>query len=112
MILGILCGLSEAFDDGRRSREIGVSDAEIDDIDALGNRLLLHVIDGGEQIGRQGLDTGGNFDRETSHDGAALLSTGSPRQTNEAPRLLQAGASNQSWDVSRWPTTNRIYKCA
>ena len=65
---GFFGGLCQAFDDRRRRRQIGIADAEIDDIDALGNRRLLHLVDGGEQIGRQCLDSGGNFDGETSHN--------------------------------------------
>ena len=67
VVFWIFRGLAEAFDDRCRGRQVGVADAKIDDIDALGNRGLLHHINRGKQIGRQGLDSCGNFDGETRH---------------------------------------------
>lgn len=75
MVFGILGGLGKALDNGGRSWQIGIADAEIDDIDSTGNGRLLHLIDGSEQIGRQCLDAGRHFDGEAGHDRHISLST-------------------------------------
>ena len=67
MVLRVFGGLAEAFDNRRRRRQIGVPDAKIDDINSLGNRRLLHLIDGGEQIGGQRLNSSCDLDGETRH---------------------------------------------
>ena len=67
VVLRVFGGFAEAFDDRHRRRQVGVADAKVNDINAFGNRGLLHLIDGGEQIGRQCLDSGGNLDGKTRH---------------------------------------------
>ncbi len=74
VVLRVFGGLAEAFDDRHGRRQVGVADAKIDDINAFGNRGLLHLIDGGEQIGGQCLDSCGNLDGETRHANRLLSS--------------------------------------
>ena len=91
---GFLAAWAKALDNGGRSRQIGIADTEVDDIDSTGNRRLLHLIDGGEQIGRQCLDSGRDFDRETGHNRhISFLQRSFVR--NKPSRLLQDYAGNQ-----------------
>ena len=63
----VLGSVSQTVDDRRRCGQIRIADAEIDNIHALRNRGLFHLIDGGKEIGRQGLNSACDFDRETGH---------------------------------------------
>ena len=94
MVFGILGGLGKALDNGGRSRQIRIANTEVDDIDSTGNGRLLHLIDGSEQIGRQCLDAGRDFDGETCHDRhISFLQRSFVR--NKPSRLLQEYAGNQ-----------------
>ena len=67
MMFRVFGGLGQALDDRRGRGEIGITDTEVDDIDSPSEGLLFHLVDGCEQIGRQRLDAGCDFDRETGH---------------------------------------------
>ena len=67
MVLGVLGRQSQAFDNRSRRRQIRIADAEVDDIDALSNRRLLHLVDGGKQIGRKCFNSGCDFNWKTGH---------------------------------------------
>jgi len=56
VVLGIADFLPHPFDDRRGSRQIRVADTQVDDVHSAGDDLLLHFIDRGEQVRRQGLD--------------------------------------------------------
>ena len=73
-MLRIAGGFAQALDDRGRSRQVGIADAEINDIHASRDGFLLHFVDGSEQIRRQRFDTGGILNGETGH-AAKLLSS-------------------------------------
>ena len=52
MVLRVFGRLRQALDDRRRCGQIRIADAEVDDIHALGNCRLFHLIDSGKEIGR------------------------------------------------------------
>ena len=72
MVFRVLRGLSQALDDRGRRRRVRIPDAKVDDIDSAPKCLLFHFVDGSEQVGRQGLDAGCDFNRETGHARALL----------------------------------------
>src|SRR3989454_3008135 len=55
VVLRIAHRLPHLLDDRRGSRQVWIADAQIDDIHPSGDGLLLHLIDRGEQIRREGL---------------------------------------------------------
>ncbi len=67
MVLGVLRCFRQTVDNRSRSRQIWITNPEIDDIDSTAKGLLLHLIDRGKQIGRQRFDACGDFDRKTGH---------------------------------------------
>ncbi len=50
---GVLGGFVEGVHDESGGRQIGVADAQADDVHAARGDLLLHAVDLGEQVGRQ-----------------------------------------------------------
>src|SRR2546425_8547151 len=73
VVLRIAHRLPHLLDDRGGGRQVWIADAQIDDIHPAGDGLLLHLIDRGEQIRRQGLDPARGLYPE-SGPGTALLS--------------------------------------
>ena len=78
VVLRIAHRLPHLLDDRRGGRQVRIADAQIDDVHPAGDGFLLHLIDRGEQIRRQGPDPARGLYRKSRHETALLSSCLSP----------------------------------